>query len=55
MKNAVSLLVCWLAVLVCAPAGQQVSPAQPPTFRTGVDAVQRDVSVLDRQGGRFVD
>ena len=49
MKNAVSLLVCWLAVLVCAPAGQQVPPAQPPTFRTGVDAVQLDVSVLDRQ------
>jgi hypothetical protein len=49
MKNAVSLLLCWLAVLVCDPAGQQLPPAQPPTFRTGVDAVQLDVSVLDRQ------
>jgi VWFA-related protein len=49
MKTTVSLLVCWLAVLVCASAGQQVPPAQPPSFRTGVDAVQLDVSVLDRQ------
>src|SRR5262245_50689101 len=49
MKNAVSLLVCWLVVLVCEPAGQQLPPAQPPTFRTGVDAVQLDVSVLDKE------
>jgi VWFA-related protein len=49
MKNAVSLLACWLAVLVCAPAGQQVPPVQPPTFRTGIDAVQLDVSVLDKE------
>ena len=50
MKNAVSLLACWLAVLVCAPAGsQQLPPVQPPTFRTGVDAVQLDVSVLDKE------
>ncbi len=49
MKNAVSLLACWLAALVCAPAGQQVPPVPPPTFRTGVDAVQLDVSVLDKE------
>jgi len=48
MKNIVSLLACWLSVLVCATAGQQLPPAQPPTFRTGVDAVQLDVSVLDK-------
>lgn len=48
MKKAVSLLICWLGVLVCASAQQQPPPAQPPTFRTGVDAVQLDVSVLDK-------
>ena len=50
MKITVSLLVCWLAVFVCDPAGQQqLPPVQPPTFRTGVDAVQLDVSVLDKE------
>ena len=48
MKNTVSLLACWLGALVCATAGQQLPPVQPPTFRTGVDAVQLDVSVLDK-------
>lgn len=48
MKKTVSLLSCWLAVLVYAAAAQQVPPVQPPTFRTGVDAVQLDVSVLDK-------
>ena len=49
MKKTVSLLACWLAVFVCDPAGQQqLPPVQPPTFRTGVDAVQLDVSVLDK-------
>src|SRR5688572_9225865 len=49
MKNIVSLLACWLVVLVCNPSGQQLPPVQPPTFRTGVDAVQLDVSVLDKE------
>lgn len=49
MKRAVSLLACWLAVLAGDPAGQQIPPVQPPTFRTGVDAVQLDVSVLDKE------
>ena len=48
MKTAVCLLACWLAVLVCASARQQAPPPQPPTFRTGVDVVQIDVSVLDK-------
>ena len=48
MKTTVSMLACWLAVLVCASA-QQPPPAQTPTFRTGVDAVQLDVSVLDKE------
>ena len=48
MKTAVSVSACWLAVLVCASA-QQPPPAQTPTFRTGVDAVQLDVSVLDKE------
>jgi VWFA-related protein len=48
MKKAVSLLASWLAVFVCVSAQQQAPPAQPPTFRTGIDAVQLDVSVLDK-------
>ena len=49
MKKAVSVFTCWLAVLVCLSAQQPPSPpAQTPTFRTGVDAVQLDVSVLDK-------
>src|ERR671913_1679168 len=48
MKKVVSLLGCWLVVWVCASAQQQVPPAQPPTFRAAVDAVQLDVSVLDK-------
>jgi VWFA-related protein len=48
MKRTVSVPVCWLAVLVCASA-QQPPPAPTPTFRTGVDAVQLDVSVLDKE------
>ena len=48
MKKAVSVLSGWLAVFVCVSA-QQPAPAstQVPTFRTGVDAIQLDVSVLD--------
>src|SRR5687768_18523808 len=49
MKKAVSMVAGWLAVFVCLSA-QQPSPAttQLPTFRTGVDAIQLDVSVLDK-------
>ena len=49
MKKPVSLLACWLALLVCAAARQQLPSAQPPTFRTAVDAVQLDVTVLDKE------
>jgi len=38
---------CWLAILVSVLAGQPLSQL-PPTFRAGVDAVQIDVSVLDK-------
>ena len=50
MKTAVSVSTCWLAVLMCLSAQQAPPPppAQTPTFRTGVDAVQIDVSVLDK-------
>ena len=50
MKKAVSMLAGWLAVFVCVSA-QQPAPAtgQLPTFRTSVDAVQLDVSVLDKE------
>jgi VWFA-related protein len=49
MKKAVSMVAGWLAVFVCLSA-QQPAPAttQLPTFRTGVDAIQLDVSVLDK-------
>ena len=49
MKTAVSMLAGWLAVLVCLSA-QQPAPttSQLPTFRTGIDAIQLDVSVLDK-------
>jgi VWFA-related protein len=49
MKKDVSALALWLALLVSLPAGQQLPSQPPPTFRTGVDAVQLDVSVLDKQ------
>jgi VWFA-related protein len=49
MKKAVSALSGWLAVFVCVSA-QQPAPTstQLPTFRTGIDAIQLDVSVLDK-------
>jgi len=49
MKKTISLVVCWVAVSVCGSAQQQAPPVPPPTFSTGVDAVQLDVSVLDKQ------
>lgn len=49
MKNVVSLLACWFAVLVSVLAGQQPPSPPRPTFRTSVDAVQLDVSVLDKE------
>ena len=49
MKYRLTLLACWVAVLVCAPVAQQLPPVEPQTFRTGVDAVQLDVSVLDAE------
>ncbi len=49
MKNALSLVACWLALLVCASFARQLPPSQPPTFRIGIDAVQLDVSVLDAE------
>ena len=47
MKTAVAALVSWL-VAASIPFAQQAPPPQPPTFRTGIDAVQLDVSVLDK-------
>jgi VWFA-related protein len=43
-----TVLACWIAVFGSASAGQQLPPQLPPTFRAGIDAVQLDVSVLDR-------
>jgi VWFA-related protein len=48
MKKAVSVFSGWLAVFVCVSAQQPAPTAQLPTFRTGVDAIQLDVSVLDK-------
>lgn len=39
---------CSLAFLVAAASGQQSALPQTPAFRTGVDVVQIDVTVLDR-------
>ena len=49
MKYRLTLLVCWVAILVSVVAGQQLPPVERQTFRTGVDAVQLDVSVLDAE------
>ena len=49
MKYRLTLLACWVFVLVSVPAGQQLPPVEPQTFRVGVDAMQLDVSVLDAQ------
>lgn len=49
MKYVASLLVCGLAVLTSGWSSQELPPVQSPTFRTGIAAVQLDVSVLDRQ------
>jgi VWFA-related protein len=48
MKKAVSMLAGCLAVLVSVSAQQPTPATQLPTFRTGVDAIQLDVSVLDK-------
>jgi VWFA-related protein len=40
-------LACWLALLTVGDAQQPPSP-QVPTFRTAVDIVQMDVTVLDK-------
>ena len=45
----VSLLIRCVAVLVSFASAQQLPPAEPQTFRTGIDAVQLDVSVLDQE------
>ncbi len=46
----ISAIVAGIAALAVAPIAQQQQPAapQPPPFKTGVDAVQLDVSVLDK-------
>jgi len=49
LKYPLTLLACWVAVLLSLPVAQQLPPVEPQTFRTGVDAVQLDVSVLDAE------
>jgi VWFA-related protein len=48
VKRAVTALVSWLVLLDGAPGSVPISAQQLPTFRTGVDLVQIDVSVLDK-------
>ena len=48
MKTLVSVLLSGLVLLAGVPAHRRLSAQQLPTFRTGVDAVQLDVSVLDK-------
>jgi hypothetical protein len=38
----------WAVAVVAVGAARQAPPPQAPTFRTGVDLIQLDVSVLDR-------
>ena len=46
--NRVCIAVVLLLLVAGAPAARQSAPGQIPAFRTGVDAVQIDVTVLDR-------
>ena len=48
MRPAVSAVLGWLAVVFPAWSGQEPPRQLPPTFRTAIDIVQLDVSVLDR-------
>ncbi len=48
MKTVVGVVALWLVALGGSPAGRQAPPPRIPTFRTGVDVVQIDVSVLDK-------
>jgi VWFA-related protein len=48
VKRVVIALVGWLVLLDGAPGSVPLSAQQLPTFRTGVDVVQIDVSVLDK-------
>ena len=49
-ETAVGVLACWAVFSIAVPGAQQ-APQTPPTFRTGVDVVQLDVSVLDENRG----
>ena len=52
MKHTFALLAGWVAVLASLPfAQQQLPPAEPQLFRTGIDAVQLDVSVSTCSAG----
>ena len=53
MRQAITIVASCAALLAVPAAQQQPAPAQPPPFKTGVDALQLDVSVLDSSGGRF--
>ena len=49
MRLTVTVVVWWSAVVLAAPYSQQPASQQPlPAFRSGVDVVQMDVSVLDK-------
>src|SRR5215210_8536488 len=47
MRRTAALVFAWIACLSSGGA-QQTSPPPQPTFQSGVDIVQVDVSVLDR-------
>jgi len=49
MRQAITIVASCAALLAVPAAQQQPAPAQPPPFKTGVDALQLDVSVLDSQ------
>jgi len=47
-RPAAIVAVCLIAVLTLVAAAQQAPPGQTPVFRSSVDLVHLDVSVLDR-------
>jgi len=53
MRTHVALSIALTALVLAAPAAQQVSQQQRPTFKSGTQVVELDVRVFDKDG-RFV-
>jgi len=55
LNRDVALSVTLAAVMLSAPVPAPASPQQPPTFRSGVELIEVDVSVIDREGRPIAD